>query len=83
MGPGEDVMHDNAYTETYIDGFESTSTESINNDVGNVDTPIKVRNLKLHDFRQKLVTHFDIAFEKNELLWPRRGLTRCQAPANI
>lgn len=83
MGPGEDVMHDDACVDTYIDDSESTSTGGIDdNNAGNVDTPILVRNLKLHDFRQKLVTHFDIAFKKNELQWPRR-LTRCQPPTNI
>ncbi len=81
MGPGEDVMQDDVYMDTCINNFEGTITGSIDNDAGNLDTPILVRHLKLHEFRKKLVTHFDIAFKKNELQWPRR-LIRCQPPTN-
>lgn len=33
---------------------------------------IKVRNLSLTDFRSRLVVHFNIAFNRNEVEWPRR-----------
>jgi hypothetical protein len=31
-----------------------------------------VRNLKLNYFRSKLVTHFDIAYKRGEVVWPKR-----------
>jgi hypothetical protein len=31
-----------------------------------------VRNLSLNYFRSKLVTHFDIAFKRREVVWPKR-----------
>lgn len=31
-----------------------------------------VRNLSLRDFGSRLVTHFNIAFNQNEIIWPRR-----------
>ena len=31
-----------------------------------------VRELSLRTFRSRLVTHFDIAFQRNEIKWPRR-----------
>ena len=40
-----------------------------------------VRNLSLPFFRSKLVRHFDIAFKRNEVQWPRR-LARTEPPAS-
>lgn len=41
-----------------------------------------VRNLTLPFFQSKLVRHFDIAFKRNEVQWPRR-LARKEPPATI
>jgi hypothetical protein len=46
--------------------------EGLVHDVPNHGIPIKVRNLSLDDFRRRLVVHFDIAFKRNEVKWPRR-----------
>ena len=36
-----------------------------------------VRALSLEEFRNRLVTHFDIAFKKREIVWPaRNGVSR-------
>ena len=41
----------------------------INDDDRNIQV---VRKLSLHDFRQRLVVHFSIVVERNEVRWPRR-----------
>ena len=32
-----------------------------------------VRKMSMEDFRDKLVTHFDIAFQRKEIQWPKRN----------
>jgi hypothetical protein len=39
----------------------------------------RVRMLSLDFFRSKLVTHFDIAYKRNEVKWPRRMKSRSPA----
>ncbi len=41
----------------------------VNNGVTSIQ---RVCKLSLHDFRQRLVTHFSIAVERNEVQWSRR-----------
>ena len=36
------------------------------------ERPRKVRELTLPAFRAKLITHFDIAYKRNEIVWPKR-----------
>jgi hypothetical protein len=36
------------------------------------DGVTNVRDLSLDYFRRKLITHFDIAFQRGEVIWPRR-----------
>jgi hypothetical protein len=40
------------------------------------DNAIIVRNLSFQTFRNKLVTHFDIAYKKGEIKWPTRNRVR-------
>ena len=40
--------------------------------IGTAERPQKVRELTLAVFRAKLITHFDIAYKRNEIVWPRR-----------
>ena len=66
MGRGDDRVVDN----------ESVTTDddvSINavDDIGQV----LVRRMTVKRFRQKLITHFDIAFQKREIQWPTRNRT--------
>ena len=43
-------------------------------DHGN-DGIVEIRKLSLQDFRHRLVVHFSIALERNEVKWPRRFVT--------
>ena len=56
----------NRVDEVCVNEYTSIATSS------NQSTPIPVNSLTLDEFRNKLVTHFNIAFQKNELKWPRR-----------
>ena len=38
----------------------------------NADGSINVVDLSLDEFRSRLVRHFNIAFQKNEVKWPKR-----------
>ena len=72
MGPGDDVL----LTENVLEEAYDCSEIVVGVNDGNVGLSMqKVRNMTLIEFRQKLVTHFNIAFQKNELQWPRQ-LTR-------
>ena len=64
--------------------FDVSALGNGNVDIGGVQPPIpptgifpsdgiqQVRQLSLAIFRGKLVTHFDIAFQRNEVAWPTR-----------
>lgn len=51
------------------------------------DTPctengaIIVRTMKMADFRDKLVEHFDVAFKRNEIIWPAARMMERQVPS--
>ena len=47
-------------------------------DVAEYGNITKVRSLCLDDFRSRLVVHFDIAFKRNEVVWPQRTRQRKQ-----
>lgn len=48
---------------------------------GRANDSIKVvRSMSLSAFRSKLVTHFNIAYERNEVIWPRRFGNRVLPP---
>ena len=42
-----------------------------------------VKDLSLSFFRAKLVQHFDIAFQKNEIVWPGKRNSRLNFPPPI
>ena len=58
---------------------DNNTTDDVLNDADVVtagDDVRCVRNLSLNYFRSKLVEHFEIMFNKNEIIWPmRRGVT--------
>jgi hypothetical protein len=65
MGVGEDV--DEAAVEEDIeeeDLYEGTVVEE--------DGAIVVRKMNMSQFRQRLIEHFDICFQRKELAWPRQ-----------
>jgi hypothetical protein len=45
------------------------------------ERPRKVWELTLAAFRSKLITHFDIAYKQNEIVWPKR--TRQPQPPDV
>ena len=45
------------------------------------DVVKSVSDISLHHFFQKLITHFDIAFKKKEIKWPKR--TRVDSPIDL
>ena len=76
MGPGNDaVLMD--IPDDNCDDDECDHGQGEYSD--NEDTPRRVRSMRLDHFRQKLVVHFNIAFHKNELQWPRQ-LARHEPP---
>ena len=65
-----DSSMDNNISKTRGNGIDNGSV-SLD---GTVDTrPIRrLRSMTLTEFREKLVMHFNIAYQKNEVQWPRR-----------
>ncbi|KAG7344279.1 hypothetical protein IV203_029882 [Nitzschia inconspicua] len=47
------------------------------------DGAIIVRHMNMTDFRQRLITHFDIAFKKKEIIWPKARLQMDEPYANV
>jgi hypothetical protein len=80
MGIGNDVLPIDIADEAADNWSENEENDIGGVRNGNGEAPQKVRYMKLADFRQKLVMHFNIAFHKNELQWPRQ-LTRYK-PSN-
>ena len=68
MKKGNDV-DSVAYEENVMEG-ESGTEEQINSIKKNGRIPI--RKLSLSYFRAKLIRHFNIAFKREEVKWPRR-----------
>ena len=71
QGPGSDVMDDVA---------ESLRAEAAAGVEGGEDelsaegaAPIAVNTLTMKCFRRRLIHHFEIAFQKGEVTWPRRN----------
>ena len=73
MCPGDDVpqsiqedVRENEGEEEY-----SETVIGVNDGNGDLSSARKVRSMEFVEFCQKLVTHFNIAFQRNELQWPR------------
>ena len=72
---------------TDVDDDDFENSDDSNDDEDMVDAEdvssngvINVRNLSLAYFRSKLVEHFDIKFERGEIVWPR---SRGQEPHGV
>jgi hypothetical protein len=72
MGIGNDVLPIDKADEAADNWSENEENDVGGVRNGNGEAPQKVRYMKLADFRQKLVMHFNIALHKNELQWPRQ-----------
>jgi len=51
-----------------------------NNEPPAMTTHIQVRTLKMKDFRNRLIRHFDIAYQKKEINWPKARMKNTEAP---
>ena len=63
-----------------MDRSEDTPAPAVTLDANNVsndgnDGIVEGRKLSLHDFGHRLVVHFSIALERNEVKWPQRFVT--------
>ena len=74
MGRGNDCY---LYDENGDDGEEPVGDDVIGTDSHG---KIIVRSMKMMDFREKLVKHFDIAFKRNEVCWPRARMNNREEP---
>ena len=71
----EDIVIDNVpvYDQTRCTRQESRQCEQYDR------MPVRVvKDLSLSYFRHKLVQHFDIAFQRNEIIWPGKRNRRKQ-----
>ena len=71
MGVGPDCQKtpDQDNDCLYIASEKNLLKEFSSND----ETVVSVNKLPLQIFRKKLITHFNIAFQRNELVWPKRN----------
>ena len=66
MGHGNDIIYDYDYDDN----------ESIDDNTGNNNNDLDsklVHQMNCFEFRKKLINHFDILFQKNEIKWPSRN----------
>ncbi len=75
MGPGNDAV----LTDISDDNCNDDECDGGHEECGDNDMPRRVQSNRIDHFRQKLVVHFNIAFHKNELRWPRQ-LARHKPP---
>jgi len=69
MGIGEDrEEEDNDTTTTFFGSIQE------------FEGAIVVRKLSMHQFRERLIRHFDIAFSRKELKWPKARLNEVEEP---
>jgi hypothetical protein len=70
MGPGNDLVgevygfHDSDCEEGVEEGVDEGVETS-------PTTALKISSLSLPFFRSKLVSHFSILFERNQIVWPK------------
>jgi hypothetical protein len=67
MGPRNDLVGE-VYGFCDSD-FKEGSDEG--EDISMTSTSLKISSLSLPFFRSKLVTHFSILFERNQIVWPK------------
>jgi hypothetical protein len=73
VGAGTDRDTNDDDNEEFVDNEPSIINGNIQEEERFENTCIDVRKLPFHYFRSKLVTHFDIAYKKEEVRWPERN----------
>jgi len=76
MGHGND-RHIGAPAEG---GQDNDEEEDFVGSVEEVNGAIVVRKLSMKQFRERLIRHFDIAFRKKEIHWPKAKLMNAEEP---
>lgn len=68
----EEVLEDDMQMENTSNYFDMLQDVD-NNDAGNDSSndSVSVRTLSFDYFRKKLVNHFEIAYERKEIVWPK------------
>ena len=66
---GNDYESSNIEVEAPIE--RNTQTVDVQA-IANEDASCNVKNLSLNEFRQRLIRHFNIAFQRDKIVWPRR-----------
>jgi len=75
------ISHDGSGMGTGHDRIDSTEEDvQFVGSVEMIDGATVVRKLSMHQFRERLVRHFDIAFRKKELQWPKARLCEADEP---
>jgi hypothetical protein len=69
MGYGDDVLMDDEEEDLHV-GVEEHD----------ISGAVKVHKMSMVQFRKKLVRHFEIAFTKKEISWPRARLNNVEEP---
>jgi hypothetical protein len=71
MGPGSDAIFEDAHNPDCGDASSDYVDHSFDNsDSTGTTAPTAVRKLPLVEFRKRLITHFDIAYQRREIKWP-------------
>jgi hypothetical protein len=69
MGFGSDVRHEQSHQRRRHNAGVETQ-RSLRDDADEAESVRVVKDLSLEFFRSKLIRHFDIAFQRNEIQWP-------------
>ena len=72
IGAGTDRVDDDD-NEEFVDNEPIINGNIVHEEDRFENTCVDVRKLSFHNFRSKLVTHFDIAYIKGEVRWPERN----------
>ena len=72
MGRGNDYYSDDELEEE----LDTSEADAYMMDESLGEQCNTVRHIPFESFRQRLVTHFDIAFQKGEVRWPERNKGR-------
>ena len=78
MGIGNDLEWNEEGVEL-TDDIDKNSLDVEKDSEGN----IIVRKIPLNLFRSKLIRHFNICFQKKEIIWPNRIPKRIDREANV
>ena len=71
-GIGNDIPKSTDSVTTSNTHNKETNNDNYYSSKGNRNLPISIQEMLFQLFRQKLIRHFNIAFQRKEVKWPRR-----------